>query len=215
MTKSYHAPRKPQLKSMRNRLFLWAGLVAVVFSVGLAIGIFRSQEPPKEESVVVEPSVQATRDIVLYFASADGQTLVAESRRVKDCQLEDDCLRETLQQLIAGSQDGLVPVVPSQVTVRAVSVDGSQLSIDFSQEIISAHPGGTQSELLTIYALADTITVNFPHLKQIQVLVEGAPAETLKGHVDLRQPIYPDFSLVEEGLVPIGNVGEQPVSREE
>jgi hypothetical protein len=29
--------------------------------------------------------------------------------------------------------------------------------------------------------------------------VEGTPVATLKGHVDLRQPINPDFSLVEEG----------------
>lgn len=209
MTKSYHAPRKPQLKSMRNRLLLWGGLVVVVFSVGLAIGLFRSPEAPEQPPALVESTVQASRDIVLYFATADGQTLVAESRRVNDCQAEEDCLRETLQQLIAGSQEGFVPVIPSSVIVRGVSVDGSLLSIDFSQEIISAHPGGTQSELLTIYALADTMTVNFPHIKQLQILVEGAPAETLKGHVDLRQPINPDFSLVEEGLVPIGDVSGQ------
>lgn len=215
MTKSYHAPRQSQLKSMRKRLFLWGGLIAVVFSVGLAIGIFRNTDAPQETPVVVESDTLEPRDIVLYFASADGQTLVAESRRINDCQAEDDCLRDTLQQLISGSQDGLVPVIPPQVTVRSVSVDGSQVSIDFSQDIVSAHPGGTQSELMTIYALADTMTVNFPHLKQVQILVEGAPAETLKGHVDLRQPIYPDFSLVEEGLVPIGNVNEEKVDKEE
>jgi hypothetical protein len=76
------------------------------------------------------------------------------------------------------------------------------VNVDFSQELISAHPGGTQSELLTIYGLADTLAVNFPHLRQMRVLVDGVPVATLKGHVDLRQPISPDFSLVEEGMAP-------------
>jgi len=50
--------------------------------------------------------------------------------------------------------------------------------------------------LLTVYALANTVAVNFPHLRQLRILVEGAAVETLKGHVDLRQPLVPDFSLV-------------------
>jgi hypothetical protein len=50
--------------------------------------------------------------------------------------------------------------------------------------------------LLTVYALADTVAVNFPHLRQLRILIEGGAVETLKGHVDLRQPLAPDFSLI-------------------
>jgi hypothetical protein len=124
-------------------------------------------------------------------------------------------LRDTVRALVAGSQDGFAAVLPAQVVLNDVSVEGSLVNVDFSQELISAHPGGTQSELLTIYALADTLTVNFPHLRQMRVLVDGAPIETLKGHVDLRQPINPDFSLVEEGMAPVGRILSLPVGGNE
>jgi hypothetical protein len=63
--------------------------------------------------------------------------------------------------------------------------------------------------------LADTLAVNFPHLRQVLIKVEGASVTTLKGHVDLRQPIIPDFSLVEEGLAPVGKMSGLPAGREE
>lgn len=214
MTKSYHSPRKSQMKPSSKRLMLWVVLVAVIFSIGLAIGLFRTPEPPEKTVVAATSELEVARDIVLYFASADGQTLVAENRRIQDCQEEEECMKEILNALISGSQSELVPVFPAQVVVRGVTVEDSLVNVDFSQDLINAHPGGTQSELLTIYSLADTLTVNFPHLRQVQILVEGVPAETLKGHVDLRQPINPDFSLVEEGVVPIGNVNDQPADRE-
>ena len=68
---------------------------------------------------------------------------------------------------------------------------------------------------MTIYGLADTLAVNFPHLRQMRVLVDGAPIATLKGHVDLRQPIHPDFSLVEEGMAPVGGILSLPVGEKE
>ena len=56
-------------------------------------------------------------------------------------------------------------------------------------------PGGSLPELLTIYGLADTIAENFPHLRQVRILVEGEPVATLKGHVDLREAVKADFSF--------------------
>jgi hypothetical protein len=120
--------------------------------------------------------------------------------------------REVL--LYFASLDG-VPILPARVELRGVTIADSLVNIDFSRELIAAHPGGTQSELLTIYALVDTLAVNFPHLRQLQVLVEGSVVATLKGHVDLRQPINPDFSLVEEGLAPTGKMTNLPAGSDE
>ncbi len=206
MSKSYHEPRKSQRRPWRKRMILWGALVVLLFCVGLVVGYFKTREAPQVAPVAVETSALATRDVVLYFASADGQALVAETREINECQLDEDCLRDTILALIAGPESGLAPILPTQVTLRGVSVADSMVSVDFSQELIAAHPGGTQSELLTVYGLVDTLAVNFPHLRQMQILVEGALVATLKGHVDLRQPIYPDFSLVEEGREPAGNL---------
>ena len=45
-----------------------------------------------------------------------------------------------------------------------------------------------------MYALVDSVAANFPHLRQLQILVDGEPRQTLKGHVDLSLPVKADFS---------------------
>lgn len=216
MTKSYHTPRKSQMNSRRSRLWLWLILIVVVFSIGLTIGFFRTEAPQKDEVVKTAPVVEETRNIVLYFAAADGQSLVAESRDIQACADEIGCLVDTVKELLVGPQDeDLAAVFPQQVTINNVLVEDSLVKVDFSQELVSAHPGGTQSEMLTVYGLVDTLSVNFPHLRQVEIQVDGVPLETLKGHIDLRRPVVPDFSLVEEGAVPIGLAGDQPVERGE
>lgn len=206
MARSNLKNRSSNQKPLGRRLAPWIILVVILFFVGLVVG---NLKPDKKPQVVVsheEPSAQVARDIILYFAASDGQTLVAETTRIDDCAKDEDCVKETVQSLIAGSKNGLVPIIPMQTTLLGVSTEDSVVTLDFSQDLIAAHPGGTQSELLTVYGLADTLAANFPHLRQVRIFVEGAPIETLKGHVDLRQPVYPDFSFVEEGAAPIGKV---------
>lgn len=210
MPKSNQQQSRSRQKPLGRRLACWLILVVILFAVGLVVGHFSTEPEPRPAPVVEVTTIPSSREVILYFAAADGQSLVAETKEVQDCQIEEDCLRETIQALITGPRGNLVPVVSAQTIVRGVTVEGSLVKVDFSQDLVAAHPGGTQSELLTIYALADTLAVNFPHLRQVQILVEGAPPETLKGHVDLRQPINPDFSLVEEGEAPVGPVGNLP-----
>jgi spore germination protein GerM len=215
MPKSNDEPSNLKKRSYRKYLVVWGALAVLVFVVGLVVGYFNTAEAPQPPPSVVETSAVTTREVILYFASVDGQSLVAETRDIAECQQDEDCLRDTVRALIAGSQGEFAAILPAQVALNDVSVEGSLVNVDFSQELISAHPGGTQSELLTIYGLADTLAVNFPHLRQMRVLVDGAPVATLKGHVDLRQPINPDFSLVEEGMAPVGRILSFPAGGDE
>jgi spore germination protein GerM len=215
MPKSYHEPRKAKKQLGRKRLFLWGGFVVIIFSVGLLIGYFKTGTDDRSTSVAEKAPESSAREVILYFASYDGQSLAAEARTINECMVEEDCLRDTVQALIAGPENSLAAILPEQVALRGVTVVDSLVTLDFSRELITAHPGGTQSELLTVYGLADTLAVNFPHLRQVLIKVEGASVTTLKGHVDLRQPIIPDFSLVEEGLAPVGKMSGLPAGREE
>ena len=215
MPKSNYEPNNLKKRPYRKYLVIWGALAVLVFVVGLLLGYLKTTEAPQPLPVAVENPAVTTREVILYFASVDGQTLVAETRDIAGCQQDDDCLRDTVRALIAGSQGEFAAILPAQVVLNDVSVEGSLVNVDFSQELISAHPGGTQSELLTIYGLADTLAVNFPHLRQMRVLVDGVPVATLKGHVDLRQPINPDFSLVEEGMAPVGRILSLPAGGDE
>ena len=215
MPKSNDEPSNLKKRSYRKSLVVWGALAVLVFVVGLVVGYLKTAEAPQPLPSALETPAVTSREVILYFASVDGQSLVAETRDIAECQQDEDCLRDTVRALIAGSQGEFAAILPAQVALNDVSVEGSLVNVDFSQELISAHPGGTQSELLTIYGLADTLAVNFPHLRQMRVLVDGAPIATLRGHVDLRQPINPDFSLVEEGMAPVGRILSLPAGGDE
>lgn len=216
MTQSYQPPRNVRQSPWRKRLILLGCLAVLVFCAGLLVGYLKNRDTTRLEPAVVNEPSPLTREVTLYFASADGQNLSAEVRKLSECQNDEDCLRDTIEALIDGPQSDLVPILGAQVVLRSVNVTDSLLTADFSQEMMTTHPGGTQSEMLTIYGLVDTLVVNFPHLRQVQFWVEGSPVQTLKGHVDLRQPINPDFGLVKEGLPTIGTITESlPAERDE
>jgi spore germination protein GerM len=215
MPKSNYEPNNVKKRSYRRYFVIWGALAVLVFVVGLVVGYLKTADTQQPSPSAEESSVVASREVILYFSAVGGQSLVAETRDITECQQDEDCLRDTVKALIAGSQGELAAILPAQVVLNNVSVEGSLVNVDFSKELISAHPGGTQSELLTIYGLADTLAVNFPHLRQMRVLVDGEPVATLKGHVDLRQPINPDFSLVEEGMAPVGRILSLPAGGDE
>ena len=198
--------KKTSKRILDRRLVLGAFLVVLLlFGVKVARKYQQTVTPPEMPvQEVVEP--RQLREVILYFGAEDGAHLVAEGREIEDCLVEEDCLRETVQALLDGPVGDLTPILPSHAVLNSLTVSGSLVQLDFGPGLISGHPGGTQSELLTVYGLADTLAANFPHLRQVQILVEGAPVDTLKGHVDLRQPVTADFSLVEEGSTPTGDI---------
>ena len=100
---------------------------------------------------------------------------MAEGREIDDCLEETDCVKETVQALIDGPVGDLTPILPSHTVLRGVKEDGSTALVDFSKDLIAGHPGGSVAELLTVYGLADTLAENFPHIRQVRILIAGEP----------------------------------------
>ncbi len=178
----------------RDRILLIAFVVLLVVFAALAARKLLISRPPAEVQVVAvgQEEHRQAREVILYFASAQGEMLVAESRDIV-CLEEVECVRLTVQALVKGPQSRLAPVLPDSTVVRGVEVQNGAAVIDFSRDLVSAHPGGSISELLTVYGVANTVAVNFPHIRQVRILVEGQVLETLKGHVGVREPVQADF----------------------
>lgn len=184
---------------MKNRHFVV--IIVVVILLGFML-LWYAGRPKPERQVKARPTVDSAagseqvvmRDVSLYFSSEDGLYLVSESRQL-GCSGEENCVQAVVEALISGPvQEGSI-VLPAKSKVLNVQIEEGTARIDFSPEISSGHPGGSQSELLTVYALANSIAVNFPHIRQISILINGQPVETLKGHVDLRRPLIADFTF--------------------
>ena len=88
--------------------------------------------------------------------------------------------------------------VPPGTALRALYLtSGGEAFVDLSREIVTAHPGGSLDELLTVYAIVNALTMNLPAVTSVQVLVDGKEVDTLAGHVDLRRPLAKNVSWVE------------------
>lgn len=131
--------------------------------------------------------------VVLYFADEQALRLVPEVRYVPAWR---DRPVDRLRLLAGGPRSGgLAPVIPPGARPLLVRVDNGLAVADFSREIVERHWGGSSGELMTVYGIVNTLA-DFPGVRQVRILVEGKPVETLAGHVDLSQPLTPDLSLV-------------------
>ncbi len=148
-------------------------------------GLTKTPEMPSDSSTVAEPVNGETTTIVLYFAGGDGN-LVPEQREVPKVT---GIARKTMEELCKGPQtDGLQSTLPAGTELLDINIRDGLCTVDFSQELVDNHPGGSSGELLTIYSIVNTLT-QFSSIHQVAFLIEGQQVETLAGHMDLTIPI--------------------------
>jgi hypothetical protein len=132
----------------------------------------------------------------LFYVSDDGNRLTSVEREVPYAEGPEQA-REIINAQIALG-DPLVSAVPSGTALRAVYLtERGDAYVDLSREAVTAHPGGTLNELLTVYTIVNALTVNLPAVHSVQILIDGKEVETLAGHVDLRQPLAKNLGLVQ------------------
>jgi len=171
-------------------------ILLVIFGGLIARKYWRRLASPPPAVVAPQDSPYRAREVILYFASEDGNRLVPEMRELNGCRSQEDCIRATVQALIHGPVGNLGPILPSHAVLLSFTEAGGTAVADFSADLQKGHPGGSMSEMLTVYGLVDTLASNFPHIRQVKILIEGSEVESLKGHVDLRRPVQANFSLV-------------------
>ena len=136
----------------------------------------------------------------LFYVSEDGNRLVGADREVVYADGPVDQARRLMEALVApldkaGGDKPLLQAIPADVKLRTLFItDTGDAYVDFSPELSAKHPGGSLSELLTVYAIVDTLTVNLPAIVRVQILVDGKEVDTLAGHVDLRRPLVKNLT---------------------
>jgi Sporulation and spore germination len=142
-----------------------------------------------------QPQQEGTFLVALLFAAPNEDRLVREGREIDACGGPAECVEAVVEELINGPLGELAPVLPSATPIREVRITGDLALVDFGEELIDGLPGGSSAEMMAVYSVVDTIAVNFPRIKQVKLLVGGKEVRSLKGHLDLHEPLTPDFSL--------------------
>jgi spore germination protein GerM len=157
----------------------------------------------------VEPAEVVRKiNVKLFFEADDRPGLVIEERSVSSSQDLATQIRSVLEELIHGSEQKLVGPLDPGTKVLGVFVTSRGVAyVDLSKEA-SRGTGGSEDELLTVYAIVDSIAVNFPAVRRVQILIDDHTSQTLAGHVDLSRPLVPDLSLL--AAIAVAPVSPQP-----
>jgi len=186
------------------------GIGAVAFGVALMTGLSRllsrptsTGVPPEAVAVAPTPPPAAAPAVpkikaTLYFASEDGLYLVPTEREVPLAEGAIAQARSILEaQLSAEATAPLTSTIPKGATLRGIFVsERNEVFVDLDPAIRTAHPGGTEQELMTVYTIVNAVLTNLPKLQEVQILIGGQEADTLAGHVDLRRPLKKNDALV-------------------
>lgn len=104
--------------------------------------------------------------------------------------------KKTIEKLIYISSENKYSFpIPKGTKLLGISLKEGIAYVNFSEEFKKNHPGGSLGELLTVYSIVNTLT-EFPEVKKVQILINGAVLETLVGHIDLTSPLERDLSIV-------------------
>ncbi len=133
----------------------------------------------------------------LYFANRENSFLTAEEH-VFICSDDPGILGSAvINALIKGSDKGLLRTIPEGTELRAFYVSENGIAYpDFTEALTKNHPGGTESELMTIYSVVNSLILNIPEIRAVKFLIGGKEALTLAGNIDLRFPFAADMLLI-------------------
>lgn len=144
----------------------------------------------------VSPSAtQLPGRLRLFFVGDDGR-LRLEDRDVPampTAQLSR--IRLVVDELLAGSRQGLASPFPFSTSVQSVFLDrAGNAYVDLSPPP-SEFSTGTDSEILLTYAVVNSIVANCPEVLRVQLLFGGREVQTL-GHLNLSAPLRPQADFV-------------------
>jgi spore germination protein GerM len=196
--------RRKKKGGIKKVLFLLILIVIGGIGIGL-LSLFR-QELSRLVSPWLEKRgfLEGKREITLFFSDREAEYLVGEKRAINRGEDTEAAAGELIREIIRGPRGQLFPTLPSQARLLSFQIDESGVArINFSKAFLRDHPGGSSAEMMTVYSVVNSLTLNFPEIKRVQFLVEGREIETIAGHLSLRQPISPKSDLIRKSGVQV------------
>ena len=186
---------------MTKRFLFYTALGIGIAAIVYAVFFYYTPEKPQTAKfpAVREPDSPRLEKSPanLYFANKKNTFLIAKKRMIDHAGGAEAFGSAIINALIEGPPQNLLRTVPSDTNLRAfyVTEDGTAYA-DMSKAVSEHHPGGTESELMTIYSIVNSLVLNIPEIKTVKILIEGQESMTLAGHIDLRFPFKANRMLM-------------------
>jgi hypothetical protein len=210
------ARRRFALRRVLLSVWAFVTLVLVFCVILLAFEMIRQGQDPLASIRKTAPGAiptpvstmeaAATKDITLFFASADGRQLAPELGRIDFADSTVENCHKALEALIRGPREPLTPILPSSTKVRGMyQLDQGELVVDLSMELESElkRVKSASVEGLMVYGIVNTLTqpalqggagdTRSAAVNTVRFLIEGAPPrEAFPAHVDVSLPVGPN-----------------------
>lgn len=188
--------KKKKKRMKKSFLFLIIASVVVLLIVFFVV-LFEYVFPPKKDDVARK---REKREVVLYFSDVNERFLLPEKRYIPKEENPEAQAREIVKALLDGSKAKLVNTFPPKVTLDSVKIDRDRqiAYVSFDNTLLQLHPGGSASEMATIYSLTNSLIRNVSGIKMVKLLVAGKEVESIRGHIDTKKP----FSMNKDILAP-------------
>jgi len=133
----------------------------------------------------------------LYFADRNNTHLTAEQRLLPRTEDPGVLAKLIVEALISGPETGLIRTLPETGIVKAVFITPNGTAfVDLDESIRNDHPGGSRTELLTVYSIVNSVVLNISEVDSVKVLINGKEADTLAGHISLKAPLQANMLMV-------------------
>ncbi|MEP7131685.1 MAG: GerMN domain-containing protein [Acidobacteriota bacterium] len=134
------------------------------------------------------PAAETVR-LTLFFPGTEDPALRAEERDIAKPSGPGAALRAIFGELQKGpTRAGLIAALPAKIQLRnAFLLPEGEAVLDLAVD--AGLSFGSEEELLIVASLVDTTLQNVADTTRVRILVNGEPAETLGGHVDLTRPL--------------------------
>lgn len=135
----------------------------------------------------------AMRSVRLFYES-EQMLLVAETRNIALPESPAAAIPVVVRELMKGpASAGALRLLPADTVVRgAYLLPGGTVIVDLGGPTLTQGWGtGSHQELMSICSIVQTVTANFADARRVRFVINGAPAETLAGHVSLAKSLGP------------------------
>jgi spore germination protein GerM len=187
--------KRSKKKKGKRGILLFLAFVGVILVLVVLFyqDILNSIKPIEKKQSVPE----ARKVVLLYFSDSEGEYLIGEKREIlkKDNVMEE--AKEVMTELISGPKGKLIPTLPPRTKLLGLELNENGIAkVNVNSALLKDHPGGSSAEMMTVYSMTNTLTLNFPQIKRVQILIDGKSVETLAGHLSIKEPVPPNPDLI-------------------
>jgi hypothetical protein len=143
------------------------------------------------------PPAQAEPNRVRLLFTANGALLSPEMNEISRSPTPYDRATAILQALLRGPRSSaLRSPIPRGVKLRGLYISDGSATVDFTAELRDGLHGNASAEVLCVYSIVNTLLLNCSNFKNVTLLIEGRPVDTLQGYLDLSRPLVENLAVM-------------------